>query len=235
MHCAVSKCLIPSWLYCPDPKWNRCCTNLQVIYGYKRENFVYPEESEGVSEVRNKQGFTFIELLVALAVLAVISGFSMMLVGPALKARQVEMAVRTVSLQMSRARQFSVDSRRLTRVTFLSPRTITVEQRTPASEGGIWTWVTQADLPAEMEFGVNAAVSSGPEGFGTSSAVDFSSASQVFFSPDGSAVATSGQISNGVVYVSRPQEVDTTRAVTLFGATGRIQRWRYIHEEGSWK
>ena len=185
--------------------------------------------------MRSKQGFTFIELLVALGVLAVISGFSMMLVGPVLKARQVEMAVRTVSLQMSRARQFSVDSRRLTRVTFISPRTITVEQRTPASEGGIWTWVTQADLPAEMEFGVSAGVSSGPEGFGTSSAVDFSSASQVFFSPEGTAVATSGQISNGVVYVSRPQEVDTTRAVTLFGATGRIKRWRYIHEEGSWK
>ncbi len=185
--------------------------------------------------MRSKKGFTFIELLVALAVLAVISGFAIMLVGPALKARQVEMAVRTVSLQMSRARQFSVDSRRLTRVTFISPRTITVEQRTPASEGSIWTWVTQAELPADMEFGVSAGVSSGPEGFGTSSAVDFSSASQVFFSPDGSAVATSGQISNGVVYVSRPQEVDTTRAVTLFGATGRIKRWRYIHEEGSWK
>ena len=185
--------------------------------------------------MRSKQGFTFIELLVALGVLAVISGFSMMLVGPLLKARQVEVAVRTVSLQMSRARQFSVDSRRLTRVTFIAPRTITVEQRTPASQGGIWIWVTQADLPAEMEFGVSAGVSSGPEGFGTSSAVDFSSASQVFFSPDGSAVATSGQISNGVVYVSRPQEVDTTRAVTLFGATGRIKRWRYIHEEGSWK
>jgi len=201
----------------------------------KRENLAYPNENEGVSELRSKQGFTFIELLVALGVLAVISGFSMMLVGPALKARQVETAVRTVSLQMSRARQFSVDSRRLTRVTFITPRTITVEQRTPASEGGIWTWVTQADLPAEMEFGVSAGVSSGPEGFGTSSAVDFSSASQVFFSPDGSAVASSGQISNGVVYVSWPQEVDTTRAVTLFGATGRIKGWRYIHGEGLWK
>ena len=53
--------------------------------------------------MRSKKGFTFIELLVALAVLAVISGFAIMLVGPALKARQVEMAVRTVSLQMSRA------------------------------------------------------------------------------------------------------------------------------------
>ena len=74
--------------------------------------------------MRSKQGFSFIELLVTLAVMAVVSGFSILLVGPVLKARQVEMAVRTVSLQMSRARQFSVDSRRLTRVTFISPRTI---------------------------------------------------------------------------------------------------------------
>lgn len=185
--------------------------------------------------MRGKQGFTLIELVVALAVLAVVSGFSVIIIGPALKARRVETAVRTVSLQMNRARQFSVDSRRITRVTFTSPRTITVEQRAPASEGGIWSGVTRADLPAEMEFGVSTGVASGPEGFGTSSAIDFSSASKVFFSPDGSAVASSGQISNGVVYVSRPQEVDTTRAVTLFGATGKIKRWRYIQEEGSWK
>ncbi len=185
--------------------------------------------------MKNKRGFTFIEVLLVLALLMVISGFSMIIIGPALKARNVEMAVRTVSLQMSRARQFSVDARRLTRVTFTAPSTITVHQQAPVAEGGAWTQVSEAELPGEMEFNIDAGISSGPEDFTTSQAINFSGLSQVFFMPDGSAITGIGQISNGVAYVSWPQEVDTTRAVTLFGGTGRIKRWKYVYESGSWE
>ena len=185
--------------------------------------------------MRNKQGFSLIELLIVAAVLAIVSGVSIMIIGPALKARSVDMAVHTISLQMSRARQLSVDSRRLTRVTFTPPGTITVAQQASVAEGGAWSQVSEADLPDDMEFGVDASVSSGPQGYGTSQAINFSGFPQVFFSPDGSAIAGTGQISNGVVYVSRPEEVETTRAATLFGATGRMKRWQYLTEGGSWE
>ncbi len=169
------------------------------------------------------------EILMVTSLVAVVGAFSMIIIGPALEARNVEMAVRTVSTQMSRARQFSVDARRRTRVTFTTPSTITVDEQAPVSQGGAWTQVSTIELPGDMELGVDAGISPGPEGYATSSVADFSGASQIFFMPDGSAVTSSGILTNGVVYVTQPSNsMDTSRAVTLFGSTGRVKRWAYI-------
>ena len=115
--------------------------------------------------------------------------------------------------------------------------TITVDQQAPVSQGGAWTQVNTIDLPGEMEFEVNASLSQvdGPEGHGVSVAVDFSGASQIFFMPDGSAVTSAGILSNGVVYVGEPLKVETNRAVTLFGSTGRIRQWIFNVDENKFK
>ncbi len=81
--------------------------------------------------MRKTEGFSILELLIVVSVLAIVSGASMILIGPALKARAEEMAARTVTLEMRRARQNAVDTRRLTRVTFTAPQTIKIEWRTP--------------------------------------------------------------------------------------------------------
>ncbi len=168
------------------------------------------------------------EILMVAGLVAVVGAFSMIIIGPALEARNVEMAVRTVSTQMRRARQFSVDARRRTRVTFTTPGTFIVDEQAPVSQGGAWTQVSSMNLPGDMELEIDGSVSNGPEGFATSQVADFSGASQIFFLPDGSAVTSAGIISNGVVYVAQPSKVETARAVTLFGATGRIKRWEYF-------
>jgi len=168
------------------------------------------------------------EILLVAGLVAFVGAISMMIIGPALEARNVEMAVRTVSIQMSRARQFSVDARRQTKVIFTTPRTITVE----ASQGGTWTQVSTVELPGNMELGIDGSISNGPEGYGTSQVADFSGASEVFFMPNGSAVDGAGILTSGVVYVAQPSKVETTRAVTLFGTTGRIKRYKYITGTG---
>ncbi len=165
------------------------------------------------------------EILLVTGLVAIVGAFSMMIIGPALEARNVEMAVRTVSTQMQRARQFAVDARRQTKVIFTTPRTITVE----ASQGGTWTQVSTVELPGNMELGIDGSISNGPEGYGTSQVADFSGYSELYFMPDGSAVTSAGAHTNGVVYMAQPSKLDTTtRAVTLFGSTGRIKRWEYI-------
>ena len=183
--------------------------------------------------MRKTQGFTIIELLIVVSVVVIISGISMILIGPALKARAVEIAARTVTMEMRRARQSAVDTRRLCRVTFTAPQTITIEWQSPG--GGAWNQLSQTELPEDMEFLTDVSLPSGPDGFGTSPAINFSGAQQIFFLPDGSAINSVGLISNGVVYVSRPGEVETTRAVTLFGATGRLKQWAFIEADLSWE
>ncbi len=190
-----------------------------------------------ISKMKDIRGFSLMEILLVAGLVAIVGAFSMMIIGPALEARNVDMAVRTVSNEMHRARQFAVDARRRTRVTFTNPATITVDEQAPVSQGADWTLVSTTDLPGLMEFEVNAALSAvdGPEGHGVSAAVDFSGASQVFFMPDGSAVTSAGILSNGVVYVGEPLKVETNRAVTLFGSTGRIRRWIFNVDENKFK
>ena len=102
-----------------------------------------------------------------------------------------------------------------------------MDEQAPVSQGGAWTQVSTTELPGDMELGVDAGISTGPEGYATSSVANFSGASQIFFMPDGSAVTSAGILTNGVVYVAQPSKVETTRAVTLFGTTGRLKRYTY--------
>ena len=53
------------------------------------------------------------------------------------------------------------------------------------------------------------------------------------FMPDGSAHDTNGNWNSGIIYVEPPGDVYSSRAVTLYGATGRIRGWRLIIHTGS--
>jgi len=185
-------------------------------------------KNQGISKLNDIRGFSLMEVLLVAGLVMLVGGFSMIIIGPALEARNVEMAVRTVSTQMQLARQFSVDSRRRTRVRFTTPSTITVHEQAPVAEGSGWTQLSSVDLPGEMELNVEGGISTGPEGFATSQVANFLGASEVYFMPDGSAATLAGLLTNGVVYVAQPSKVGTQRAVTLFGSTGRIKRYKHI-------
>ena len=62
---------------------------------------------------------------------------------------------------------------------------------------------------------------------------------QIYFCPDGSAQDSaggvgqcSGNMNNGVVYIARPAELMSSRAITIWGATGRIRGWRIYNNGG---
>jgi Tfp pilus assembly protein FimT len=217
----------------PDSQSHENEVNESVSSGAVKNKMNKPR----ISRMKDIRGFSLLEILMVGGMIAVVGAFSMMIIGPALEARDVDIAVRTVSNEMHRARQYAVDARRRTRVTFTNPATITVDQQAPVSQGGAWTQVSTTDLPGLMEFEVDAALSAvdGPEGHGVSAAIDFSGASQIWFMPDGSAVDTNGALSNGVVYVAEPSKVETSRAVTLFGSTGRIRRWVFDVDENKFQ
>lgn len=183
----------------------------------------------------SSRGFTLIELILVVTTLGVVSGFGYMAVEPAMRAREVDMAVRTVELEMRRARQHAVDSRRKHRVTFTAPNTIVTERQAPAGQGGAWATIGTEYLPGDLEFNIHPSVSTGPDGYAFTQPINFSTATTVYLMPDGSAITASGEMTNGVVYVSRSGELDTVRAVTVFGATGNLTRWKYTDDGGSWQ
>ncbi len=194
-------------------------------------------------------------MAVVLAILIIVSTISLMSLQPVLKQQRVNNAYNTVLSALRQARDNSVAQRTSYVVTLDSsttPPSVTVAP-TFAGPQGIQKSVTYT-LPTDVKFsaepGIPTVNSKTPDSFGVGAkAIDFGytgqgtgvgGQNQVYFCPDGSAQDAaggvgqcSGNMSDGVVYIARPGELLSSRAITVWGATGRIRGWRlYINGAG---
>ena len=210
-------------------------------------------------------GFSLIEMMVVVAIsiiVAVISVFGLM---PALKQQHVTNAYNTTLSALRQARDNAVSQRTSYSVTFsnsATPNTIVVA---PALATGVTAFtgdqssVTYA-LPTDVAFlAQQPAVGSTPApdsstttpyfGSGLNS-IDFgytatgntggTTATVIYFCPDGSAqvalsCAGGNNWDNGVVYISQSGNLLSSRAVDVWGGTGRIHGWRLYPTSGGYK
>jgi len=97
--------------------------------------------------------------------------------------------------------------------------------------------VSTIDLPSDVAFqalsGVPVAPAAVPDGFGVGIApIDFDQGvgggggNLVMFMPDGSAHDLVGNSNNGILYIARNNDLPSSRAVTVFGSSGRVRGWR---------
>ena len=181
---------------------------------------------------REESGFTILELLAALAIMAVVATVAMPRIESALRESRVQTALVSVVGEMRRARQLAMDRRRTHTVTLTSPRTLTVTRIETGGNPNVQ--VSQITLPSDVSFTRNS-ISSEPDGFSSSGAFTFCGSGGSFsFNPQGAGIDASSNLCNGVVYMGIPGRLETTRAVTLFGSTGRSKGFRYAKSGGAW-
>jgi len=185
---------------------------------------------------RRCQGFTLLELLVVIAIIMIVFAISIMNIWPAVQNSRVDTAYQNALLEVRQARQLAIDQRRQHIITFIAPQTIQTQR---VEQNGNLTLIRTVVLPWDIQFdaenGIPTAPAKVPDGFGNGgTAVSFNGGNQIFFNPDGSARDANGAINNGVLYMARQGQVSTSRAVSLFGATGRIKGWRIFNNAGVW-
>jgi len=181
---------------------------------------------------RNECGFTLIEAILVTFLMAFALGSAMVMVNKAAASSRAEAALQTVTMQLRLAREYSMDRRRIHRVTFTSPRTVTIVRQETGGNPDVT--VSQLDLPTDTQFYRQSGISPTPDQFTTTSPVDFGGSTTVCFNPDGSATDSIGALVSGIVYIANPGKLETCRAVTLFGATGRVKGYRLRMTSGSW-
>lgn len=188
---------------------------------------------------KTETGFSLLETVVVVSIILIVGSISVMSVWTAIRNARVDTAYQATVMQLRRARQAAVDDRRVHVITFTAPGVIRIERI--EQDGVTRTLLDQRNLPEDIRFVAEPGIPTDPlltpDQFGVGGvAIDFNNSNEVFFQPDGSALDAGGRINNGVIYLARPGELESARAVTLFGATGRIKGWRVTEAApGDWR
>jgi len=188
-------------------------------------------------------GFSMTELLVVVSIILILVAVALVTMVPTVQNSRANAGMEMVLGEMRRAHERAVDERRIYRVTFVPPNQIQLDVGQVANVASTITGTTPAfsaaqpslTLPNGIQFicigGIPTGAGSVPDGLGSgANAIDFDLANggggtQIYFQPDGRALDAANRLNDGVVYVALPGNLYSSRAVTLFGSTGRSKGW----------
>jgi prepilin-type N-terminal cleavage/methylation domain-containing protein len=194
------------------------------------------------------RGFSLLEMLVVVAIGFVIASIGFISMWPLLRKAHLDSGYDTTLMVLRSTRHLAITQGHEYIVTFnpagYAAGTMLVQYQPPAV-GGIYPAVQLVNtytLPTDISFAVQSGFpTSTPDSFGNGSrAIDFGytpaggagNSAVIVFMPDGSArdgtsPSNGGNYSSGVVYLTRPSgTINDSRAITVWGATGRIRGWR---------
>jgi Tfp pilus assembly protein FimT len=203
------------------------------------------------------RGFSLLEMMIVICVMMIIGGIGFMAVQPALRDAKVNQAFESAMMPLRVARQRAIAERKQYIVCYgiAAPAGALTPMGAPTAQSiqtfrwdagtalSAATQITAITLPQDIQFQTIAGLPNGaatvPDGFGNGTvALDFDQnvagaiQNQVMFMPDGSAHDVNGNLNSGILYLARSGDLYSSRAVTLYGATGRIRGWRLLRFGG---
>jgi Tfp pilus assembly protein FimT len=191
----------------------------------------------------SERGFSIVELVVVIGMILVLSAVAIINVSSSLKAAAADSASQLIVQEMRLARQYAISDRRIYRLTFTAPQSISLNRMASDSvtldpSPNDSTSVVPQTVAFQCEPGVPTTPSTVPNGIGNGAiALDLGVADNnfMFFYPDGAGRDVLGRIANGVVYTSVSGQLASARAVTVFGSTGSIKSWKLVNVGGNWQ
>lgn len=198
---------------------------------------------------RRQSGYSLIELMLVVAMILILAAVTAVSMQPMWTQQHVDDAYNITLNSLRRAHDLAATDMREYVVTFGAPN--------PGVNGGTITAIDPISgnqlfsevLPPDVTFNTatagmpntNATVpdnfgsnSNGPFDFDWGAPGDVGAGNTIYFYPDGTAKDVNGNVNNGVVYMGFTGRLQTYRAVTLWGYTGRIRGWQLYQIGGTW-
>jgi prepilin-type N-terminal cleavage/methylation domain-containing protein len=189
------------------------------------------------------RGFSLLELMITITFALIISGVTFISLAPVMNQSHMNSAYGTTLMALRNTRNLAITQSHEYYVNFnptgFPAGTIQVQYQPPAVGAGLAPPLQQVityTIPSDITFAVKAGFpASTPDSFGAgANAIDFGQAlageplNYVVFMPDGSSQDNLGNFNSGIVYLTRPTDttIYSSRAITVWGATGRIRGWR---------
>lgn len=193
---------------------------------------------------KKQRGFSLLEMMITVAIGLSLAGITFVAMMPLYNRNHVDSAYETTLMALRNTRQLAISQSHQYYVTF-NAASIQVTYQPPAV-GGVLPAVQQVStftLPGDTSFSVMSGFpANAPDSFGSGiTAIDFGqglgagSLTYVCFMPDGSSQDNLGNYNSGVVYIARKADpnVYNSRAITVWGATGRVRGWRLNNLAGA--
>jgi prepilin-type N-terminal cleavage/methylation domain-containing protein len=204
---------------------------------------------------RSHRGFSLLEMMIVVAIGFTLAAISFIAMKSSLAKGHLDNAYDTTLMVLRNTRELAISQSHEYVVTFnpagYAAGTILIQYQPPAATpGGILPALQEVNtitIPSDITYGVQSGFpTNAPDGFGTGLVpIDFgqglggASLNYVTFFPDGSSRDTNGSSSlgnynSGVIYLTRTADnsVFSSRAITVWGATGRIRGWRLYNPSG---
>ena len=178
----------------------------------------------------SQQGFSLLEILVAVAIISVVLVMAMINYGNILPNYKANSAMDQLLSQMRSARERAISHRREVLVQFVGTNQLTITEiwlvgtapppTTVTFEGGAQYMVFPSvpDLPAPYNFGNSAPIYFG----GLSGGPPI-----MKFSTTGAFIDGGNTLLNGTVFLGIPGKPSTARAISVLGATGRVREYHW--------
>jgi len=181
----------------------------------------------------NQAGFSLLEVLVVVAILGTVAAMAMM-VSPAYSQHaRAEAGISQVLDVLRSAREVAISQRRNVEVLFIGLNAIRT-RRIDIDANGVQTGTTilrTVELENRVQFRLEPGVPDTPDSFGIAAALDFDLVAPWMFTSEGTFVGGSGDVTNGTVFLSIPNQPNSARAITVLGTTALIRPWSWNGRE----
>ena len=196
-----------------------------------------------------QSGLSLLEMVITLSIALIMCAITFVSMKPMLSQDHVDSAYATAMMALRNTRNLAITQSHEYYVNFnpggFAAGTIQIQYQ-PPTVGGIAQPLQQVityTIPTDISFAVQSGFpASAPDGFGSGvTPIDFGqglgggSLNYVVFMPDGSSQDSLGNYNSGVVYITRPADAKfSSRAVSVWGATGRVRGWRLTQTGATW-
>ncbi len=199
------------------------------------------QQAERWKQCAGERGFSMIEMVVVIAVMATVMAIAILGFMPSLQSARADNAMREVLDQLRQAREYSITNRRYVQISFpvavingVTQYQVQMTERNDltAGAGTVNPVLSTVPIEAPIQFYLTPLLPDTPDAFGNANAIDFGGVAGgppagMLFQSDGELVSAATYLPiNGSVFLGYPGNTSQARAVTVLGTTGRVRGWR---------
>jgi Tfp pilus assembly protein FimT len=167
-------------------------------------------------------------MLVTLAIIGTVAAVAAVAVPNLLSQSRADGAIAQALNTLRVARDRAIGERRNIELRFITPNHIQIVREEIVQSGpAVTTVVADTYLEGGQKFMLFTGQGDTPDLFGVSSNPAAFSSVPVMFTSEGTLVDSIGDLTNGTLFLGKPGEPDSARAISIFGTTALLRTWRW--------